>query len=1191
MDNEGFLMATPRRTRKPSSWNSQETPATRAGTIHWEYQYQLALADHQSRDSEGAPQVPANYGATKRNDRNYSLAKRTPSFHRSPAQTPAKTDDHNIANSADGNSINNNKINYYNVLEFEDDEAIDDNVAKIVVTCEGTKQTFEAADKKRTGLQVNSQSIGADRDSAAINQKGGNGNQRHVTVSVRPSLSCLFDESSDTTVNRDRRDTFAKGESTDSSRKKTPSFEGTGVPVPNHSDKSYQHSPERLQRNRPSVIASTSAKQTLQFAETRVTQINENQEAPEKFRPKSPSTSLEQPLTKKVRENTEVKAGRLAITAIAHGSTTLIDNTTAKRRREYEERAALSSSTTRDGTAESALRFERQTFGNRYNKGTRAIERQPIDTLQSKLFPKFKGLRNLNRDRTKTSSNLTVLKRCTTTTDCGLRQIHNEQKRPPKSSNPVRTFTVREYKPSVRNSQNSEYRKKCKRRKRLNRNTLHTKHKTIMQSAKDADEGDSYTPMIVETQEAPSAETEESRGLTDKVDLTDTGEEVIFKTARKTTNPIAYVHDEVTAPKKHQFPKGFINDGRETIIDTEEDDYCYLTQTTVRVQSSKPTIYRTERVLYGILLALQHCDPTARLVVWKHDDEEDVSTANQVRRCSDLTSTNVNDFIEEPRTNSKTHSFSGRICLLSEYSLIEMKQDAGVRAWLNKERVYLSENKLATATTAAVGIITGWTPRNLAAVHIARIRKEIATAPDFLVEYKWLSDGSHVKAKFIVVRAAQRDVSKLEKRLTETNGKTDFKFHPWDHIMSLSKQQKRHFIQTELIFQQQNYSLLIKDLRSGIDDLPMRYKETTIRDRSQTVRAFLLEHYKTWDQQRLFKMIHKEAAGIIEILVTAERFIEAKRCVEHIRLDLSHYMSEAARKAAFDDFKLLNNRGENHIPWTAMDLSGYAASVNHKPEPTLPKRQRTDTSISTYSNVTKNSTLQISGSEGGGRCTPASSVTAMEPALDTKPLLELQSKNNDLEHKVTELEEIVRESQASIKSSFETMMSVMNQKNIARDNEIDDKVSELESWVKQSQVLNTQAIRDLTQEVSNNDGVIKHLMTNTIPALQQDVQNTKSILENKMDDGFSGIRNMFQNMMNQQGNSLHRADGGNQQDVTLKRNRSASKSRKSQDSGSKSEKNRADSTIRRRSGDSRDNDNLDELTHSDHQMHGTGDQS
>jgi hypothetical protein len=54
----------------------------------------------------------------------------------------------------------------------------------------------------------------------------------------------------------------------------------------------------------------------------------------------------------------------------------------------------------------------------------------------------------------------------------------------------------------------------------------------------------------------------------------------------------------------------------------------------------------------------------------------------------------------------------------------------------------------------------------------------------------------------------------------------DFTFHHWQHIMSLSKKQKRHFIQSKITFQQQNYSLLITNLCTGIDNVAIRYNKT-----------------------------------------------------------------------------------------------------------------------------------------------------------------------------------------------------------------------------------------------------------------------------------------------------------------------------------------------------------------------------
>jgi hypothetical protein len=733
---------------------------------------------------------------------------------------------------------------------------------------------------------------------------------------------------------------------------------------------------------------------------------------------------------------------------------------------------------------------------------------------------------------------------------------------------------------------------------------------SIMQSGRAEENGsdkeDVYMGLINEHRQSDDTTGNDDNnmetGLTEAVDLTLTEEEIEFK--EKTVQPIdptAYAHQEVIAQRKNEFPKNYINDGRQTIIDHEDDYYCHLTPMTVRIQSIKKTTYRLERVLYSILLALQHSDPTARLMVWDYYGDEDFATLNQARRCSDLRPDNVKDFIEEPTTNFKSHSFSGRICLLSEVTLTEIKQDEVVRTWLNKERVYLSENSLSTATTAAVGIITGWIPRNLPEVHTARIRNEIATAPEFLTEYKWLSDGANVKAKFIVIRAAERDVQKLVNRLTAMEGKMDFTFHPWNHIMSLSKHQKRHLIQTEANFQQQHYSLLIKNLKTGIDDVTMQHTEklsseegtllqqSTMKDDNiQTVRAFLTQHYRTWDGHALFKTVHKEASGVIEVLTIKERFTEAKGCIDQIRQDLTCYMTAAAIKASFTDYKLLQSRADSHIRWTAIDLSSYAASENKKQETATTKRQRTDTSKATYSNVTKSNTGQKDECLGGRR-RPGSSDTVMKRPEDNKLLIELQCKNKDLETKVTELKEIVKESQASMTSSIEQMLRVMNQKNTSRNNDIDNKVEELDMRMQQSQSMTTTALRDIRKDVGTNGGVVQHLMTKIIPVLQNDLKETKSILEQKMDDGFSGIRNMFEHMM-QQNNSLHRADGETLVDVTHKRNRSSSKSRKSHDGSGKMENTRAESNSRRRSGDSRENDNLEHLTHSDHHMTGTGDQ-
>jgi hypothetical protein len=297
-------------------------------------------------------------------------------------------------------------------------------------------------------------------------------------------------------------------------------------------------------------------------------------------------------------------------------------------------------------------------------------------------------------------------------------------------------------------------------------------------------------------------------------------------------------------------------------------------------------------------------------------------------------------------------------------------------------------------------------------------------------------------------------------------------------------------------------------------------------------------------------------------------------------------MTVAASKASFDDYILLQNRATSHIRWTAMDLSGYEENKHERRASEVPKRPRIDTKATTYSNVTKNSNTQsFVNCLGGGRGTPISSLaTAIETVTDDKPLMDLQIQNEVLTNKVAELEGIMKDSHQTLTSSIDNIAQTIHHENTSRSNEME----ELKKWVIQSQSITTSALASLEKDVGTNEKVVQHLMTQTIPKLQHDVQEIKVGLA----DGFADIKHMFANMMNQnQGNSLYRADVDVPKDVKNKRNRSGSRSRKPQEVDGKNDTNRLDNNGKHQSGDSREYDNLDKLTHSDHQMSGTGEKS
>jgi hypothetical protein len=258
--------------------------------------------------------------------------------------------------------------------------------------------------------------------------------------------------------------------------------------------------------------------------------------------------------------------------------------------------------------------------------------------------------------------------------------------------------------------------------------------------------------------------------------------------------------DLVTA-KTNSFPKAYINRGKLTVGEEAVSSYKHLTPISIRIlgtgNSHQPTSYDPVIVAYSILLALQYADSTARLVIWKYNGSENFATLPQVRSYSDITKDNIADFMEDPRVNQKNNSFSGRVCILTDYNLNKLKKNEEVRSWLNSEKVYLTENNLSTVTTTPAGFITGWAPRNIQTVHERRLASVLQNEPEFLVEYKWITDGAKETCKVTMIRCAQNDVARLTKALQQLDPACGFTFHTWDYYSSLSMRQKRRLIQTE----------------------------------------------------------------------------------------------------------------------------------------------------------------------------------------------------------------------------------------------------------------------------------------------------------------------------------------------------------------------------------------------------------
>jgi flagellar biosynthesis GTPase FlhF len=189
MDDEGYLLVPQRRTRKPSSCNSLErVSGARMCTT-------APVPEQHSYGKTATLQVLVNYCALKENNGDYLLEKRKPNRHKSLEQTPAKSDDIQAINSADSNT-NNNKQNYYKVIESEDDENIEDNVAKTKTVNRQANKTEPSEEKTIRRIDLHQRL--EDRNQTEQQKDTEETEEREISSDIENNLAQLLTKDADT---------------------------------------------------------------------------------------------------------------------------------------------------------------------------------------------------------------------------------------------------------------------------------------------------------------------------------------------------------------------------------------------------------------------------------------------------------------------------------------------------------------------------------------------------------------------------------------------------------------------------------------------------------------------------------------------------------------------------------------------------------------------------------------------------------------------------------------------------------------------------------------------------------------------------------------------------------------------------------------------------------------------------------
>jgi hypothetical protein len=532
---------------------------------------------------------------------------------------------------------------------------------------------------------------------------------------------------------------------------------------------------------------------------------------------------------------------------------------------------------------------------------------------------------------------------------------------------------------------------------------------------------------------------------------------------------------ELLVANKHGYPKVWINDGIEPELEITERRR-FATPISVMIHSrynkKRPDQYDTTRVLYSMLLLFQHCDPTATILQWNYQAETDLQSQRQIRTCEDLAEDNIHEYIEDAHLNPKNNTFSARVVMYSEMTLGTMKRNNDFKQWLIAERVFLTPNFLKTSTTVPVGFITGWIPRtDLTDTQGARLEKALGSAPGFLVDYKWIADSAQIRARVVLIRTTIADAAELIKIIEQRPSGTDFKFHRWDHYLSLSRPQKRALIHKEIEFQKHNRSLVISGFNKGADSVVMDQgsdendgRNTGTNYSRKTVQEFLSTNYQTWDGRSLFQQVHAEGDGIIEVHVSTNKVKEALICIDQIAQDLARNMTTDAIHAVFADPEELMASNDNHQPWMPFDLSEYGY---HEEETnyTTPSSKRLRSSNgrtvpgTSYSDATR-SRLSYR------QTTPTSHTSTVSKSQTTKNTNETELR--------TEMIRMIK--------TLENRAATTESRTESRLTRIETNATEFNNRTRQT-FINFQGM------LQRNDDAIQVITTTTIPALHKDLSN------------------------------------------------------------------------------------------------------
>jgi hypothetical protein len=382
--------------------------------------------------------------------------------------------------------------------------------------------------------------------------------------------------------------------------------------------------------------------------------------------------------------------------------------------------------------------------------------------------------------------------------------------------------------------------------------------------------------------------------------------------------------------------------------------------------SKRDANYNVHTIVSSILIMLQKVHEKT----WIGPIDPNDSTLAPILSPGDVPSEEATllEYAEDPSPTRRGH-FQMRMYIHADIEFHKFKQDRTFMEWLQKEKLNLEVNTLATSKPVNVGFFANLHPRaDLLDLYEARLKLLLPAAnfPEYQLTTSMLFAGE-AKCKVVVVSAATEDVEKLALLFLSAGMESDqIDFYSWLEYTSLNLPRRLTVVNQQNTFSTTTRTLIV---RGFTDANPTMQKAAAMHDNNEeaatdeadeentkeatttapekdidlahtTMSEFIQLKFKAGDGTNLFQRVYPPAGGTIACLIVPYHHNEAKSLFRSLTGELARDMCEESLQQALIAPEEARTAATSSEPWRPFTLATQIAETNPSITSSKNKTQR-----------------------------------------------------------------------------------------------------------------------------------------------------------------------------------------------------------------------------------------------------------